>query len=90
MNAIILLLTSLLSAAAIHTVANDAARARNPSELHAAVVDIPATIDMSHADPLTWHTAPGPVDVKIPPNNGTCHIFTVRIQGCPRLIIATR
>jgi hypothetical protein len=62
-----------------------------PSELHAAVTDIPTTIDMSHADPLTWHTAPGPVEVMPSRNDGpSCITSSIGPQVCTRLIIARR
>lgn len=32
-------------------------------ELHAAVTDMPAIIDMSHADPKTWHSLPSAAQV---------------------------
>jgi hypothetical protein len=56
MKGILLLLTSImLCAATLHSVAAD--------ELHAAVTDMPDIIDMSRADPRTWHTLPSAAQV---------------------------
>ena len=35
---------------------------QNVEEIHAALVDIPCVIDMSHASPDTWDNLPPPVD----------------------------
>jgi hypothetical protein len=82
------LLASLLFSMATQAFANDATIAHRP--LTAAVTDTPVIIDMQHADPLTWHTAPGPVEVNVPPHGPACTVFTVGNQACPRLIIAAR
>jgi hypothetical protein len=58
----VFLLTGLLFAMAAQAIANDALKTHNRSELHAAVTDIPVTVDMSYANPLTWHSAPGAVE----------------------------
>jgi hypothetical protein len=55
MNGSILALTSLLLGA---ITLNCAAADLSGQELHAAVTDIPENIDMSHADPKTWHGLP--------------------------------
>jgi hypothetical protein len=83
MKPFLLPLTILLFATATQAVANYAAVNRNPSELHAAVTDIPLAVDLSHADPLTWHSAPGPVEVKIRPRNDgpSCIMFNAGLQA---------
>jgi hypothetical protein len=62
MKGILLSLTGvMLCAAALHSAAADTAipfQRKTDKELHAAVTDIPEVIDMSHADPSTWHHLP--------------------------------
>lgn len=50
----------MLSAASLHSAAADPAvpQTKQGEELHAAVTDVPDIIDMSHADPKTWHGLP--------------------------------
>jgi len=36
---------------------------KEEEEFHAAVTDMPAIIDMSHADPKTWHSLPSAAQV---------------------------
>ena len=50
----------ILCASVLHSASNDPAvhQAEPSEELHAAVTDIPDMIDMSHADPKTWHGLP--------------------------------
>ena len=55
MKRMLLLLTGImLCTAHLHS----AAATKAFDELHAAVTDIPDVIDMSHADPKTWHRLP--------------------------------
>jgi hypothetical protein len=42
--------------------ATGASLAEHADEIHAALVDMPCVIDMSHASPDTWDTLPSPVD----------------------------
>jgi len=62
MKAIRLSLTGImLCAAPFHGTAADPAvplQTKQGEESHAAVTDIPDIIDMSHADPRTWHRLP--------------------------------
>jgi hypothetical protein len=54
MKRMLLSLTGIMfCTAALHSAA-----AKAFDELHAAVTDIPDVIDMSHADPKTWHRLP--------------------------------
>ena len=69
MKGILVPLTGImLCAATLHSVAGDALETKQDAELHAAVTDMPDTIDMSHADPIAWGTLPlaNQVDVKSP------------------------
>ena len=66
MKQILLPLTGImLCAATLHSAADPAAppQTKQGKELHAAVTDIPDVIDMSHADPGTWHSLPPGVRV---------------------------
>jgi hypothetical protein len=55
MKRMLLTLTGImLCTAALHSAAADTTKASE--ELHAAVTDMPDVIDMSHADPKTWHS----------------------------------
>ena len=66
MKQILLPLTGImLCAATLHSAADPAAppQTKQAKELHAAVTDIPDIIDMSHADPGTWHSLPPGVRV---------------------------
>jgi hypothetical protein len=67
MKRILLLLTSvMLCAATLHSATADPAvspQTNYGDELHAAVTDMPDIIDMSHADPRTWHTLPSAAQV---------------------------
>ena len=55
MKVYLLPLTSImLCAATLHSLA----QSKQGSEFHAAVTDMPSTIDMSYADPKTWHNLP--------------------------------
>jgi hypothetical protein len=87
MKVFLLPMSGLLFAMATQAVANDA-----PSELHAAVTDIPIIDDMSHADPLTWHSAPGAVevDVRSPRNGSPCLMLRIGLEVGTPMIIATR
>ena len=62
MNQILAPLTcAMLSVAPFHSVATNPAiplQSQMGDELHSAVTDMPAIIDMSHADPKTWHSLP--------------------------------
>jgi hypothetical protein len=79
-----ILLASLLFLIAMQAFANDATINRNPTEITAAVTDTPVVIDMQHADPLTWHTAPGPVEVNVQPRNDgpSCVMWSITPQSC--------
>ena len=48
------LMRIMLCTAALHSAAAD--NTRGGEKLHAAVTDMPDVIDMSHADPKTWHS----------------------------------
>ena len=62
MKGILLALTgAMLCAAQLHSAAAGPAvplQSKTGEELHAAVTDMPEIIDMSHADPKTWHSLP--------------------------------
>ena len=59
-------------------------------ELHAAVTDMPDIIDMSHADPKTWHslppTAQGSRSITAPNrlmvSTGRCVLGSDHLAGC--------
>ena len=36
---------------------------KQPAEMHAAATDVPAIVDMSRAEPKTWHTLLSPAHV---------------------------
>jgi len=44
----------------LHSAVTDPAvsQTKEEEEFHAAVTDMPAIIDMSHADPKSWHSLP--------------------------------
>jgi hypothetical protein len=49
----------MLCAAQLHSAAADPAvplQTKTGEELHSAVTDMPEIIDMSHADPKSWHS----------------------------------
>ena len=55
----------LLCAATLHSAVADLAVQTKPVEaLHATVTDMPDTIDMSYADPKTWHRLPPAAQVR--------------------------
>jgi hypothetical protein len=57
----LLLIGVTLSAAPLHSASADSSQSaatKHDEESHAAVTDIPDIIDMSHADPKTWHSLP--------------------------------
>jgi hypothetical protein len=62
MKGILLVLPGvMLCAATLHSAAADPAvplQTKTGEELHSAVTDMPDIIDMSHADPKTWHSLP--------------------------------
>jgi hypothetical protein len=61
-----ILLPLMLCAATLHSAAGDTAvplQTKQGTGLHAAVTDMPDIIDMSHADPKTWHTLPSAAQV---------------------------
>jgi hypothetical protein len=62
MKGILLVLPGvMLCAATLHTAAADRAvplQTKTGEELHSAVTDMPDIIDMSHADPKSWHSLP--------------------------------
>ena len=62
MKGILLVLPGvMLCAATLHSAAADPAvplQTKTGEELHSAVTDTPEIIDMSHADPKTWHSLP--------------------------------
>jgi hypothetical protein len=62
MKGILLVLPGLvLCAATLHSAAADPAvplQTKTGEELHSAVTDMPDIIDMSHADPKSWHSLP--------------------------------
>ena len=67
MKGILLALTgAMLCAAQLHSAAAGPAvplQSKTGEELHAAVTDMPEIIDMSHADPKTWHSLPSAAQV---------------------------
>jgi hypothetical protein len=51
----------MLCASTLHSGAADTEgflQSKAAEEVHAAVTDVPNIIDMSHADPKTWHSLP--------------------------------
>ena len=57
----------LLCAATLHSAVADLAmpvQTKPVEALHAAVTDMPDTIDMSYADPKTWHRLPPAAQVR--------------------------
>jgi hypothetical protein len=56
MRRILVVLTGMMLCAA--TLHSDPALPRQGEEMSAAVTDMPGTIDMSYADPKTWHRLP--------------------------------
>ena len=68
----IMLCTSLYSAAAT----------KAGEELHSAVTDMPAIIDMSHADPKTWHRLPPAARVyEVAPTSLRAELTTNRLAN---------
>jgi hypothetical protein len=89
MNAFLLPLAGLLLSTASQTIANDTQN--NRAELHAAVTDMPVVVDMSHADPTTWHSAPLAVEVDSQSRDGpACIMFGIDAEACAPMIIARR
>jgi hypothetical protein len=84
------LLTGLLFAMPALAIANDGLKTHNRAELHAAVTDIPVTVDMSYADPLTWHRLPGAVEFDVPGNDFPCLKFRIGLETCTPTVVATR
>jgi hypothetical protein len=61
MEGILPSLAGLIVCVPLHTGATDpesVLRSKTAEEVHAAVTDVPDIIDMSHADPKTWHKLP--------------------------------
>jgi hypothetical protein len=62
MKGILLVLPGvMLCAATLHSAAADPAvplQTKTGEELHSAVTDMPAIVDMSHANPKSWHSLP--------------------------------
>ena len=50
----------ILCAPTMHSTAADSAPLQYEArkEMHAALTDTPEIVDMSHADPMTWHRLP--------------------------------
>ena len=51
----------MVCASTLHSSAADPEgflQSKTAEEVHAAVTDVPDIIDMSHADPKTWHSLP--------------------------------
>jgi hypothetical protein len=51
----------MLCAATLHSAVADPAvllQTKTGEELHSAITDMPDIIDMSHADPKSWHSLP--------------------------------
>jgi hypothetical protein len=86
MKPFLLPLAGLLFAAAPETLADDAVRPLYREELHAAVTDVPVIVDMSYADPKTWHSAPAAAEVEDPSKGLGC----IDAEACTLTIIATR
>ena len=67
-------LAVILCAATLHNAAGDTAvplQTKRGTELHAAVTDMPDIIDMSYADPKTWHSLPPAAQVYNPSHSHT-------------------
>ena len=60
MSRILLALTGITLCATLPSVAGDPAQLQThrEEELRAAVTDMPEIVDMSYADPKTWHSLP--------------------------------
>ena len=88
----LLVLAAVPFAMAAQAIAIDAPKTHDPAELHAAVTDIPVIVDMSHADPLTWHSAPGPVEIEVQPRDDgpSCVMLIGGPEACTPTIIAMR
>ena len=86
----LLVLMAIPFAMATQAIADDAFKTHNRAELHAAVTDIPVIVDMSHADPLTWHSAPGPVEIEVQPRDDgpSCVLLISVPDACTPMIIA--
>jgi hypothetical protein len=61
MKTVLLLTGIMLCAATLHGATADTAaplQTKQGEELHAAITDMPDTVDMSYADPKTWISLP--------------------------------
>jgi hypothetical protein len=87
-----LLVLMAMPFAMAQAIAGDAPATHNRAELHAAVTDIPVIVDMSYADPLTWQSAPGPVETEVQPPRVRpfCVMLISGPAVCDPLIIASR
>jgi hypothetical protein len=70
----------------------DAPKSHSRAALHAAATDIPAIVDMSYADPLTWHSLPRTVEIEVRPRNigPSCFMLNNGPEACTPLIVALR
>jgi hypothetical protein len=86
----LLVLATIPFAMAAPAIASDAPKTHDRAELHAAMTDIPVKVDMSHADPLTWHSAPGPVEIEVQPRDdgSSCAMLISGPDACTPMIIA--
>ena len=87
----LLVLAAIPFAMAAQAIANDAPKTHDRAEVHAAVTDIPVIVDMSYADPLTWHSAPGPGEIEVQPrDDGPPCVMLIGPEACTPTIIAMR
>ena len=84
MNGTLLALTGVMAGAiALNAVAADPAvphQWKMGQELHAAVTDMPEIVDMSHADPKTWHGLPRDGQVYLAEEVGFPSLFSGRTR----------
>jgi hypothetical protein len=92
MKIIPLTLIGIAFAIAAQAIAGDALKTHSRAGLHAAVTNIPVIVDMSYADPLTWHRLPRAVEIDVQPRDigPACFILSNGPKACTPLIMAMR
>jgi hypothetical protein len=74
MKTVLLMTGIMLCAATLHGATADPAaplQTKQGEELHAAITDMPDTVDMSYADPKTWNSLPLAAQVYHPSHSRT-------------------
>ena len=87
MKIIPLTLMGVSFAIAAQAIASDAPNTHSRAGLHATVTDIPITVDLSYADPLTWHRLPRAEEIEVQPRNigPSCFMLNNGPEACTPL-----